>query len=218
MKRISILILTISVVLASQSVFAQAQIGIGLKGGWNYAALTGINSVSTATKNKSGYHFGAYMLIKLTKIGIQPEVILSKQGESYSFNGSDYGSNVDYINIPIILKLYLVEGFNLQVGPQFGFVTSATGSVVNQATGAITTGQDIKSLLNTTDFSIGIGAGVDLPFGLNFTARYNMGISDINKYTGGTVPNGIATSMGTQESKNQVFQFSLGYRLFKLGN
>jgi hypothetical protein len=158
------------------------------------------------------------VLIKLTKIGIQPEVIFSKQGESYTYNNSSFGSNVDYINVPIMVKLYLIEGLNLQAGPQFGFVTSATGSIQDTLTGGVTTGEDIKKYMNTTDFSIGVGAGFDLPFGLNLTARYNIGISDINKYTGGTPPNNTQSSMGTSQSKNQVFQFSLGFRLFKIGN
>ncbi|MEK6780766.1 MAG: porin family protein [Bacteroidota bacterium] len=200
------------------SATGQAQIGIGLKGGWNYAGLSGVNSVTNATTNKSGYHFGAYTLIKLTKIAIQPEVIFSQQGETYTYSGSDYGTDINYLNIPVMLKLYLIQGLNLQAGPQLGFVTQATGSLKNETTGAITNDQDVKEFLNTTDFAIGMGVGWDLPFGLNITARYNIGISDINKYTGGTVPNNVSTWMGTSESKNQVFQFSVGYRIFKIGD
>jgi len=195
----------------------QPQVGLGLKGGWNFAGLSGVSSVSNATKNKSGYNFGAYALIKLTKIAIQPEVMFSQQGEVYSYSGANYGTDINYVNIPVMLKVYLVQGLNLQAGPQIGFVTEATGSLKDENTGAITTDQDVKEFLNTTDFAIGVGAGWDLPFGLNITARYNIGISDINKYTGGSVPNNVSSWMGTTESKNNVFQLSVGYRLFKIG-
>ncbi len=202
----------------SLTAFGQAKIDFGLKGGWNFASLTGVSSVATATKNKSGYHYGAYAMIKMTKFAIQPEILFSQQGESYSYLGADYGTKLDYVNIPVMVKFYLVEGLNLQVGPQIGFVTKAIGSVKDVSTGAITTDQDVKSFLNSSDFSIAVGAGFDLPFGLNFTARYNIGISDINKYTGTTPPTSTQSWMGTSASKNQVFQFSLGYRLFKIGN
>ena len=217
MKKISILLLTIVSVMALQSANAQVQIGIGLKGGLNFASLNGVTSPSAAFSNSTGYHAGAYFLFKFTKIGIQPEIIFSKQGHSFTTGGKSYTDNIDYINIPVMLKLYLAGGFNLQAGPQFGFVSKATGNVINGA-GTITTGQDIKSFLQTTDVSVGVGLGWDFPFGLNVGARYNIGVADINKYTGGTIPGGVATSLGTSSAKNQVFQLSLGYRLFKLGN
>ncbi len=157
-------------------------------------------------------------MFKLTKLAIQPEVVFSQQGETYAYTGSDYGTKLDYVNIPVMFKFYLVQGLNLQIGPQIGFLTKAIGSVKDVSTGAITTDQDVKSFMNSTDYSVAVGAGFDLPFGLNFTARYNIGMSDINKYTGTTPPTNTQSWMGTSASKNQVFQFSLGYRLFKIGH
>ena len=217
MKKIQILLLTVVSLASLQAAYGQVQIGIGLKGGLNFASLNGVNSPSTAYSNSTGYHAGAYFLFKFTKIGIQPEIIFSKQGHTFKTGGKDYTDNIDYINIPIMLKLYLAGGFNLQAGPQFGFLSKASGNLISSS-GTITSGQDIKSLMQTTDVSVGVGLGWDLPFGLNLGARYNIGVSDINKYTGGTVPGSVTTSMGTSSAKNQVFQLSVGYRLFKLGN
>ena len=217
MKKIQILLLTVVSLASLQAAYGQVQIGIGLKGGLYFASLNGVTSPSTAFSNSTGYHAGAYFLFKFTKIGIQPEIIFSKQGHTFKTGGKDYTDNIDYINIPIMLKLYLAGGFNLQAGPQFGFLSKASGNLISSS-GTITSGQDIKSLMQTTDVSVGVGLGWDLPFGLNLGARYNIGVSDINKYTGGTVPGSVTTSMGTSSAKNQVFQLSVGYRLFKLGN
>ena len=217
MKKIKILLLVALSAAALQAANAQVQIGIGLKGGLNFASLSGVSSASTAYSNSTGYHAGAYFLFKFTKVGIQPEIIFSKQGHTFKTGGTDYSSNIDYINIPIMLKLYLAGGLNLQAGPQFGFLASAKGDVIN-ASGGITKAQDLKTFVKSTDVSVGVGLGWDLPFGLNLAARYNIGLSDINKYTGGTIPPAGISSMGTTESKNQVFQLSVGYRLFKLGN
>ena len=218
MKKINILFLTICATLALNSVYAQAQLALGLKGGLNFSSVNSSNTTSFASAydSRTGYHSGAYLLVKLTKIGIQPEILFSQQGHTFTFNSQNYKSNYNYICIPVILKLYLAGGFNLQTGVQFGFLSSATGDLINTSTGAVSTGQDLKNFVSSTDFSIPVGFGWDLPFGLNFAARYNIGISDINKYTGTSSPTTVS-SLGTTQAKSQTIQISVGYRLFKFG-
>jgi hypothetical protein len=75
----------------------------------------------------------------------------------------------------------------------------------------------LKDVVKSSDVSLGLGFGWDLPFGLNFTARYNLGLSDLNKQSGVNSPLIQSQALGTKQAKNQVFQFSVGYRLFKLG-
>ncbi len=208
------------VALVSSYSFAQVKFELGLKGGLNFAALNNVStsSVQTTYGNRTGYHFGAYALIKLTKIGIQPELLFSRQGQNFTVNNKDYSSNFDYIAIPIMLKLYIAGGLNLQAGPQFGFLSSAKGDLIDVASKNVNvTGADLSAFVKSSDVSLAVGAGWDLPFGLNITARYNIGLSDVNKYTG-TTNNTSISSLGTSESKSQVFQLSVGYRLFKLGN
>lgn len=61
-----------------------------------------------------------------------------------------------------------------------------------------------------------VGLGWDLPKGLNVTARYYLGLANINYYSTGYPNTYLTTSMGTSKASNQVFQFSVGFRLFKL--
>lgn len=181
---------------------AQAEFALGIKGGPNFANLDVNSSVSNNYKNRTGFHAGAFALIKVTKIGIQPELLFSRQGSNFQFNTSDGEANFDYINIPVILKLYTVAGINLQAGPQFGFLSA--GEVKSTVSG-VTTVQDAKDAYKDSDFSLALGAGWDLPFGLTLDARYNLGLSKIND--GNKAP----------ESKNQVFQISAGFKIIKLG-
>ncbi len=218
MRKIQILVFTVCAFVATEAANAQAQVAIGIKGGINLANLDGVNSAGVGYDKRTGYHLGAYALFKFTKIGIQPEILFSQQGQSFTFNGQNLSSNYNYITVPVLLKIYLVAGLNLQGGVQFGFLSSSSGDVYNTVTSTISTGQDMSSFVHTTDFSVPVGIGWDLPFGLNFTARYNIGVSDVNKASGSTVPPTLVSSMGTSSAKNQVFQFSVGYRLFKLGN
>jgi hypothetical protein len=201
------------------SVASQAQVrfDLGLKGGLNFANLSTSSSIATNYNNRTGYHFGAYAMIKITKFAIQPEILFSRQSQTYAFpSTSNFTANYDYINIPIMIKFYLAAGLNIQAGPQFGFLSNQSKSVTAwNTTTNVTTSQKVSDFVKSSDVSLGLGLGWDLPFGLNLTARYNMGLSDLNKQTGSTLP--IQTSLGTKEAKNQVFQFSVGYRLFKIG-
>ncbi|GHN01373.1 hypothetical protein WSM22_28620 [Cytophagales bacterium WSM2-2] len=188
--------------LLSYAAQAQASVGIGIKGGLNFANLNVSQSPGVTYNNRTGYHLGAYALVKVGKIGIQPELLFSKQGTKYSFSTQNTEANFDYINIPIMVKLYTVAGINIQVGPQLGFVS---GGEVKTTVSNVTTTSNWKDAIKGNDFSVAMGLGWDLPFGLSIDARYNLGISD-NNNTGS--PGAI---------KNQVFMASVGYRLFKLG-
>jgi hypothetical protein len=201
MKKIVFVIAICSIVFANQA-NAQVQFALGVKAGPNFAKLDANSSVVENYKNRTGFHGGAFALIKLTKVGIQPELLFSQQGSKFTYSSGAGEGNFDYINIPIILKLYTVAGINIQVGPQFGFLS---GGEVKSTVNGITTVQDAKDFYKGSDFSAALGLGWDLPFGLTVDARYNLGLSKIN---GGNNPD---------ESKNQVFQISAGFKIIKIG-
>jgi hypothetical protein len=197
MKKV-VFVLLFFFAVVSQS-FSQASVALGIKGGLNFANVDA-SSPSAAYNSKTGYHAGAYLSIKLAKIGIQPEIIFSRQGSSIkTLNGTSLDTRFDYVNIPVILKLYLVGGLNLQAGPQFGFLASASQDAV--AGGSV----DIKNTLKSSDITAALGLGWDLPFGLNIDARYNLGLTKINDVA------------GSADAKNQVIQVSVGYNLLKFG-
>lgn len=181
-------ILTLSLALFAFIGFGQAKVEIGVKAGANFAN-TNIDDANSITS----LHGGAYALIKLASIGIQPEILFSKQGSEFS-GGSEI--DLSYVNIPVMLKIYFPGGLNIQAGPQFGILTKAEDE----------DGDDLKDALKGSDISAGIGAGWDAPFGLQANVRYIFGISDINDVAGG------------DEVKNNTFQVSIGYSLFKKGN
>ena len=180
-------LLTLSFVFISVAAFSQASASIGIKAGANFA-----NTNISGSESITSLHAGAYGLFKFASLGVQPEVLFSKQGSSFT-GGSEV--NLDYVNIPVMVKFYLPAGLNLQAGPQFGVLLNAEDE----------NGVDLKNGLKSSDLSAALGAGWDAPFGLQFTARYVFGLSDIN--------DGIGT-----EVKNKTFQLSVGYTLFKLGN
>jgi len=188
------LIVLLFVVGASFTAFSQAEVSLGLKAGVNLSKLN-TDEAEANTSNITAFHGGAFALFKLTKIGIQPEFLFSQQGskvEDVSLGEEDL--KMSYITIPVMLKFYLAAGFNIQAGPQFGFLNSAELA-----------GIDIKDGLKSSDVSANVGVAWDAPFGLVLDARYNIGLSDIND------------GLSTESIKSSVFQFSLGYKIFKFG-
>lgn len=191
MKRSAIIILLVCA--GATAAIAQASVSIGAKAGLNFANVDA-STPGTAYNSRTGYHAGAFVNVKLTKFAIVPEVIYSVQGTDVSSATSSQAVELAYVNIPILLKFYLIGGLNIQAGPQFGFLASATSG-----------GTDIKSDLKGSDTSIAVGAGFDISKFV-IDARYNIGMSEIND---------AATLSAT---KNQVFQLSVGFKLFDFGN
>lgn len=202
MKKILFGLVTLVGIAMVESALAQVQFSLGIKGGVNFASVNVTNAQAT-WDGKTGFHGGAFALFKVTAFAVQPELIFSQQGSTVTLNTQDLNANFSYLNVPIMAKFYLPLGLNLQLGPQFGFLTSAE-SDYNPITNTPTS-TDLTEYYKNSDFSVGMGVGWDLPFGLTIDARYNLGISEIND------------NASLEAAKNQVFQLSVGYKLIKLG-
>lgn len=177
MKKIVLLVI---VALTATQINAQ-DLDLGIKAGANFSTFNDAKHLD----NKTGLQAGIFLGVKFNdKFAIQPELLYSQQGASSKFGDFD----LDYINVPIMLKYYLIGGLNVQAGPQFGFV-------INDK---LPNPDNIESKLkaNDFDFSAAVGLGLDLPFGLRADARYNFGITDISDDFDG---------------KNGVFSVALGY-------
>lgn len=180
--------------------FAQQQVKFGPKAGVNFANFSGLDN----SEMKTGFHVGAVAEIKFNeKFSIQPEVVYSAQGSKFTQNFPVLGEvkttlNNDYINIPILAKYYVVDGFSVEAGPQVGFLIKSEAKVEN-GSGSVTT--DSKNDYKSTDFGLGLGLAYDLPVGLFVNARYNLGLSDIRENTS----SGDAV-------KNNVIQVGIGYK------
>ena len=170
-------------VLGFSNVSAQ-KIKFGAKGGFNLASVSGKNT--TGKEVVTSFNLGVLSEIPVTtKFSFQPELMYSGQG--YSFN--DQTIALSYLNLPLMGKYYVAKGLSVEVGPQIGFLFSAKNEDIN-----------VKDSFKKLDFGVNFGLGYKFDNGLNFGARYNMGLTDINN-----VKNPVGTI------KNSVFQFSVGY-------
>lgn len=181
--------------------FVNAQeISYGLKAGLNYSNWK-FSYDGTDFDSRLAFHVGAVVEFGLSeKFAIQPELLYSSVGAQ-----QEYGSptsrvsddtliySLNYISIPVIAKYFVAEGFSLEAGPQLGVLLSAKAKLGDES-------EDYKDEFNSTDFGAAIGAGYKLENGIFFGARYVLGLSNILK------------DSGDEWGKNNVFQFSAGYK------
>ncbi|PVW15686.1 porin family protein [Marixanthomonas spongiae] len=166
----------------------QAQgLDLGIKAGVNFATLTDASGLD----NRTGFVAGAFVGGKLgDKFGIQADLLYSQQGAEFELGSFD----LDYVNVPIVAKIYLTDNLNLQAGPQFGvLVNDDTQTVIGE----------VINDIGTNDFDISgvVGVGVDIPLGLRLEGRYNFGLTDVPEENGADF----------NKSKNSVFTLSVGY-------
>jgi len=185
------------------------EIKYGVKAGLNIADWGGD---AEHTNVRAGFNAGVLAEIKFENFAVQPEIVYSQQGTKVTVNNYfgnsldssiEYTSKLDYINVPIAVKYYIIEGLSIQAGPQIGFLISAKEKGEFTGGGQSETEEvDAKDAYEKVDFSLFGGIGYDLPIGIFLQARYNVGLSNINKDP--EVPNVKLT--------NNVFLFSVGYK------
>jgi hypothetical protein len=168
----------------------------GVKGGLNISSITNAEEDGVNSKSLVGFHigfFGEFMISD--QFAIQPELLYSTQGVKLEFDGEEGDLKVDYINVPVMAKYYLADAFSLELGPQIGFLVSS-----KVESGGLS--EDVKDETKPIDVSLGFGANYNFAEKFMLGARYNLGLTRLQE----------ELFPGELESKNSVFQISLGYR------
>ncbi|NHN25216.1 PorT family protein [Flavobacterium jejuense] len=148
------------------------EVKFGAKAGLN---LSNFSGDAEGTSTKVGFQVGALAEIMISdKFAIQPELVYSSLGAKSSDEGFDYTSHLNYLNIPVMAKYFVAEGFSLEAGPQIGFLLSAKDKGDGEDV-------DTKEYYNSTDFGMNVGAGYDVTENINLGLRYTFGLSNIAK-------------------------------------
>ena len=175
----------------------------GIKGLANVSSIHGLDDTGIAdAKSKITTGVGLFATIKISKIGVQPELQLLKQGSKFEDSGgTEYNQKMTYFKVPVMINFYIIKQLHLEAGPYFGILLAAeqklTSDPLNLGTGPI----DNKDNFKSTDVGLAAGIGADIKR-LNLSFRYMLGLTDINDFT---------PSSGTAEKlKNGIFQFGIG--------
>ncbi|MEH6407008.1 MAG: porin family protein [Leeuwenhoekiella sp.] len=171
----------------------------GVKAGVNFASVTG-NDIKDPD-SRTSFNAGIFAEIPLSDaFSVQPEVYYSGQGydikEINQANEFDTSDNIeyqlDYINVPLLAKFYIVDGLSVQAGPSFNFkVNEEIDYHPNADSGDI-------DLDRAKDFELGGAAGIAYKFygGFFVEGRYNYGFTNLFE---------------NRDIHNSTFQAGLGF-------
>jgi len=155
--------------------------GFGIRGGYNFASVS-TGGIPENVNNNNGFYVGVYQefpfLIKDFLFAV-PEIQYSKQG----FSTTTSNVTLDYINIPVLAKIYVVKILSFETGPQLGFKIGDSGSSTYS--------------YNGFDPAWAAGMAVNLPFGLSISGRYVGSFNEVVK---------------DYNAKNKVFQAGISFR------
>lgn len=189
---------------------------LGIKGGVNLSNISNNQeNINFSPEMLPGFNAGLFANIHFGYrnegsavgtgwFGLQPEILFSRQGftlneESVNIiNDNTYITSIvdaitlNYVTLPILLKLYLTKQLNIEAGPYFSYLIGVTPSLTKIDGAEIT----LSDLVGTKDAGIALGLGYETKVGLTINARFNLGLSD------------VASNLAW---KNQVAAISLGY-------
>lgn len=192
----------IVVLLSATTLYAQSDdttTQFGVKGGVNLATITG-DDVGDLD-SRTSFHLGLFMEIPLSeRFSFQPEVLYSSQGFSIS-DQADY--KLDYIQVPLMAKIYIVKGLYAEAGPQFGFKVKEEVDYETDSSGGEIIFDPDDSVIKDFDTNLALGAGYKFDNGFSLSARYNLGLTSIVKDD--------AAFIGDADVKNAVWQFGVGF-------
>lgn len=104
--------------------------------------------------------------------GLQPEILFSNQVIK-----SDGGNvKLNYIKVPVMLKVYPLSRLSVEVGPEFSYLISSSPESLKVDDATVKVG-DCKGF----NFGAGVGVAYEFNFGLMMGARYSMGFTDLGK-------------------------------------
>ena len=194
----------------SVSVFAQDSkddpgVRFGLKGGLSIASIIKTNDPNFHSDLLFGFNGGAVLQIPFGHvIAIQPEVLFSQKG--YRATGDYLGSSYDYrrylnfLDIPLLLRINATSNFGIVVGPQFSWLLSQHTNFKSGLNSYEQTVNNDNEDIRKNILGGVVGVDVNLDRNIFIYARYTLDFQNDNG-------NG---SPSTPAYKNQVFQVGLG--------
>ena len=185
------LLVMAAVMLASVGAYAQHAVGsftLQPKVGMNIANLTDADDADA----RIGFVGGLETEYQATDIfSLSAGVLYSMQGCKYDNDKVKTTSKLDYINIPIMANVYVAKGLAVKLGVQPAFNVN---SEVKVSGGKYSTSADVDA--KSFDFSIPVGISYEYS-NVVLDARYNWGLTKV---------------VDGSDSKNSVFQITLGYK------
>lgn len=154
----------------------------GVKGGFNMSNFLSDDDEATDENILYGFNAGVYATLPISDfVAIQPEVLFTTRGSKLEYNNDvtsgDAKFKLNYIEVPLLVRVNITKNFNLQAGGYASYLVSSklTGN------GSFEFDEDIDTD-DLNKFDAGIVAGVGVDFSpISIGVRYNYGLTTIGK-------------------------------------
>ncbi|MBW8241434.1 PorT family protein [Muricauda oceani] len=171
-------LILLGVLFVGLTSFAQNtnNVQLGVRGGANFATVAGDDFDSP--DSRTSFYLGLLAEAPLSDhVSLQPEVFYSAQGFDITDEPDtpDAQFQVDYIQVPVLLKFYIADGLNIHGGPQFGFKVNEE---LDFDPGEDSGDFDSDSI-NSFDFQGTAGVEYKFPSGFFIQGRYSYGFSEM---------------------------------------
>ena len=203
-----------AVVILLSVVSANAQsLRLGARAGYNYSKFIGKSVSDLDLKAKNGYHVGLFAELPFSaKFSIQLEVLYSVQGAGDVFQKDDE-LNTKNINIPILFKYYIIDGLNLQFGPQVSFNTDSEYKFNKDGANKLWKDVKVGEMTNGLNYGAVLGLGYKLPvIGISIDARYALGLNNVINAEAEGLEKALEELKSEDNLKNGVLTLGVGYQ------
>jgi hypothetical protein len=137
--------------------------------GVNASYLTVPKDTGSSHSVGAGFVGGLFGVAPLTKtINIQPEILYSQRHSSTTVGTREFDKKVDYVSIPVLVRMVLFKGLYVTEGPAIHFPVNATSESDGQQ-------RDFKANART-DVSIVIGVGKIVSNHAGWEVRWDSGL------------------------------------------
>ncbi|PTX21346.1 outer membrane protein with beta-barrel domain [Pontibacter mucosus] len=199
------------------------QVRFGIRAGLNLADWQGetVQSMQdlvdmsggyVSKEMRPGFHVGTYVSIPVAPgFEIEPGLQYSQKGtvlkgkiplEQFDFLNANVTltNKAEYLDLPILAKVYVGEGFHIFAGPQVSYLLSNKVSAEAGAFGfkALNQEWDMNSGFREFDVALTGGLGYRFASGFNLSAGYDYGLNSID-------------SNGNFDTYNHVIKASVGF-------
>lgn len=232
-RKISVLLLALaSSAVAMAQHPAQGTISLIPRVGVSMANLAGekiyidASNMPMSSRYKTGFMGGVDLDYQmLDNLSISLGAYYAQQGCNYRNNSvetkgpgntvsgtgySDWSTNLDYLNVPLMLNVYVAPGVAVKAGLQVGFALSGKMKYTTTDYTKTPEGEyksekprdvdiDMDKTLNKVNFTVPVGFSYEFS-NVILDARYNIGLTSFQNID------------GFESSKNRVFTISAGYR------
>jgi hypothetical protein len=190
------------------------QIGLGLKGGLNFANVS--NASDIGASSRTGFAVGVfYSPPSKSIISSRTEILFSRQGYNFSTGTKEGSVDLNYIILPQLMGINITKYVQLQIGAQMAYLLNAKA---DSTTGTSMSGpySQIMNYYNRFDYGAAAGIEIHPVGGLLIGARYNISFANTYKNFdpsqmgsgGSSTPPSFFPSVN---AKNNVVQLFLGW-------